>query len=250
MDSYFGVQFPPFGYVQGSLTASLTHNFLNNPTFPLTLQEYGAVDLTPVTLASRIGVKFTPIPILVLDTELMQGFGWPIPAFKAYGTGVGTMTNESGIHNMPFNTNGFQVNDTTTTATLQFDFGYLFPGNWTHVLVQSSHQLCYHQSTVKDGEGWVYQNTDYREGWDYNASFTLGYAFPAVPVLDMIVGQYEYGRKVVIGHLETYRLTGAIILKPFKKLTLLLGVRYNRLDNLYYGDEPWAGVMTINYLIF
>jgi hypothetical protein len=247
LDGSFSFQYPPLGYMLLGINGGASRNFLNNAVFPMTLQADLGLELSPVTFDERLRLRFTPVALLVFEAGYMGGLGWPIHSFKAHGCGLGSMTEESAIDDKP----GVEINNLSFKGTLQFDFGVIFPGDWHHVLIQSSHEASWWGSNAKKGQVWVYQNTDYKTGWAYNGSAVLGYSFPALPVLDTAALRYEYGWSPLFSRWEKGKVTLALMLVPLKRLNLTLAFWYDRTSGkIYYKDSPFAGAIMANWKIY
>ncbi|MCL2244753.1 MAG: hypothetical protein FWC03_09875 [Treponema sp.] len=151
----------------------------NNIRFSLT------GEITPVSLNGVIKTVLTPVAFLEFTTGGRVGVGWPINLFGSdlYGTGL----------NLP-DTNGSQKYDGEAFdalhlkfffgGTFQFDFAAIFPGDWNHVVMLSSHEINYqHNTRALDGQGWYYEADDgeNRNGWNYFGNIVLGYQMPRLP---------------------------------------------------------------------
>ncbi|MDR0909760.1 MAG: hypothetical protein LBM77_08345 [Spirochaetaceae bacterium] len=230
-DFGFGIQYPPAGYMQANFTESLTKSFSDDPIFPLTLSNFGKVNVTPVTLDYTAGASFTPIALLVLDVNAMIGTGWN--ALDNAGLAVLRDDGYHDIYSFVFNT--------AVKATLQFDFAVIWPGDWSHVVVQTGHEFRYRtMQAAADGQPWIYQTTEYINGWEWNGSAVLGYQFPAIPVLNMIALQAEFGQ--CLGDpvpsrkdWNLFKLTGAVFLDVTESFQLTLAGWYD-----YNGSDHWA----------
>jgi hypothetical protein len=84
-------------------------------------------------------------------------------------------------------------------AVLQFDLGAVIPGDWTHVLFQTYHQINYRANTLAgSGDSWSHENDggENRNGFNYYGSYVLGYQMPASPVLKTIAIMAEMEQKL------------------------------------------------------
>jgi hypothetical protein len=188
LDFGFARQHPPLGYWLFNLEGSVSKNFLDNGIFPMTLKPYINAQASLVTVDGVVGVTWTPIALLVIDANTLFGTGWSIPAFGAHGLNLGTMANSD-------SKNGGLLWNVGGSATLQFDFGIVIPGDWTHVLVQATIDGHYWKYIGHDDTTWVWQNVNYiHNGLAWTGTFVLGYQFPEkVKPLQMAVVQTAIG---------------------------------------------------------
>jgi hypothetical protein len=69
------------------------------------------------------------------------------------------------------------------------DFAALFPGDWNHVLFQTYHEFNYRgYSRAGANQSWYYEADagENMNGFNYYATYVLGYQMPNSPVLDMV----------------------------------------------------------------
>jgi hypothetical protein len=212
-DLGFAAMYPPLGLFQVNITESATTSFADDLIFPMTLRPYASLNLTPITLDAKLGVSFTPIALLVLDVYTGLGTGWDLLGNH------GLAREDTAVNGVVWNI--------AAAGTLQFDFGIIFPGDWTHIVVQSSHELNYKCFPgVPDGEVWVYQADANTNAWHYKGTATLGYQFPAVPILNMIALQLEFGGKIGT-NMNKLILTNAYFLDIADGFSLTLALIYD-----------------------
>jgi len=152
-------------------------------------------DITPVSLGGTLKTVFTPLAILEFSAGGRIGAGWAVNLFGSdiYGNGL----NRSGDDDKEvYYGNGFDAAHLKAWAggTFQFDFAAIFPGDWNHVVMQSSHEINYHSnSRALPGEGWYFEADDgeNNNGFNYYGNFILGYQMPLVPYLKMIAFMAE-----------------------------------------------------------
>ncbi|MEI6877175.1 MAG: hypothetical protein WCL50_18840 [Spirochaetota bacterium] len=67
-------------------------------------------------------------------------------------------------------------------ASLQFDTGAIWPGNWNHVFMQSYHEINYQYLTgTSAGDIWIYEGSGNRvDGFAYSSTTLIGYQIPLV----------------------------------------------------------------------
>ena len=140
-----------------------------------------AFELCPVTVRPLVSVSFTPLPFLVFSTGASIGTGWSAFGFKGL-----CKLDENGkiikksieYENLtPF---GNYYYDFWFSGLFQFDTGAIFPGDWTHAVMQASYTVSYVGVTgVDDGKIWLWQLVRNNcNGWRYTANFVLGYQMP------------------------------------------------------------------------
>jgi hypothetical protein len=177
-----------FPFLQGS--GPLTEN--NNITALL------VADATPVSINAIGEILWTPAAFFQLAGGGKAGSGWNMPL----GKGVGINAPEKGQappgspRKAKITGNAFEglIWSAWGAGILQFDLGAVMPGDWTHVLFQTRQEFRYGAYTLAGpGDSWVFENDDgeNRNGWNYYASYVLGYSMPRSPVLNTIAFMAE-----------------------------------------------------------
>jgi hypothetical protein len=174
-----------FPFLQGSNPLTRGNNIKTTIT----------ADVTPVSLAGIGEIVWTPVAFLLLSGGGQAGSGWNMPL----GDGIGLKKPENDIAPGP----GDPPRDMKVVGdnfdgliwkawgggTFQFDLGAVIPGDWTHVVFQTSHKFIYSAYTrAGPCDFWFFENDDGENmnGWKYAAMFLLGYQMPLSPVLDTI----------------------------------------------------------------
>ena len=140
-----------------------------------------AFELCPVTVRPLVSVSFTPLPFLVFSTGASIGTGWSAFGFKGLcklDENGKISKNSIEYENLtPF---GNYYYDFWFSGLFQFDTGAIFPGDWTHAVMQASYTVSYVGVTgVDDGKIWLWQLVGNNcNGWRYTANFVLGYQMP------------------------------------------------------------------------
>ena len=148
----------------------------------------GYLQITPVSLNLGGSASFTPLPFLVFSAGGEAGTGWTVPGLFETGLGVydNDLTSETYNHyiHSPFAMWNLK---TWIQGTFQFDFGALFPGDWTHVVMQFTYQTYYKKNTAAaDQQLWMWNLAGNQvNGWYQYMNGVLAYQFPAVKVLNM-----------------------------------------------------------------
>ena len=131
--------------------------------------------LTPITLDTQAGIVFTPIPVLNIGLGATAGTGWAIG--DAHGIGLYNPNAEKYEQCVPFTVWHYSF---ILQTNFQFDFGALFPGDWTHVLITANEQIYYEANTAaKKYELWEWTaGTDNVNGFAQAGNVMLGYMLP------------------------------------------------------------------------
>jgi hypothetical protein len=144
----------------------------NNLTFT------GIVGVSPVSVTGHVQAHWTPIAVLEFYGEAGLGTGWNLPI----ATGLAlTNRGSDGLSSFEKQDFGGIVWNAKAGGTFQFDFAAVFPGDWNHVVVQSSHEMKYRAYTgAAAGQAWCYEadDGDNRNGWSYYGNVFLGYQMP------------------------------------------------------------------------
>jgi len=155
-----------------------------------------STEVTPVSLDGIVKAVWEPIAFLQFSAGSRFGSGWSINLFGGDLYGVGfNLADENGeakYDGSAFDALNWRV---FGGGLFQFDLAALVPGDWTHVVVQTYHEISYRANTrAKNGESWYYENDDgeNRNGVMYFGNITLGYQMPKRPIfLNMIALQAE-----------------------------------------------------------
>ena len=153
----------------------------------------GYLQITPVSLNLGGIAAFTPLPFLVFAAGGECGTGWELGSFK---TGLGLYDDDplSETYNT-YKTMAFSSYNLKTwfQGTFQFDFGAIFPGDWTHVVMMYTYQAYYKKNTAAaDQQLWMWNLAGNQvNGWYQYMNGVLAYQFPAVDVLSMAGVMFE-----------------------------------------------------------
>lgn len=135
-----------------------------------------STEFTPVAGKLKAKVVFTPIAVANIFAGGLTGTGWPFLGI-AEGLSINE-PNEDSITPQPF---GGAVIKAYAGGTFQFDFGVIFPGDWTHVLLQLAPQIAYWKYTgADDSTAWQW-NADGGENFNsfrYEGTYVLAYQMP------------------------------------------------------------------------
>ena len=140
-----------------------------------------AFELCPVTVRPLVSVSFTPLPFLVFSTGASIGTGWSAFGFKGLcKLDENGKISKKSIEYENLTPFGNYYYDFWFSGLFQFDTGAIFPGDWTHAVMQASYTVSYVGVTgVDDGDIWLWQLVGNNcNGWRYTANFVLGYQMP------------------------------------------------------------------------
>ncbi len=176
--------FAPLTGIYSGLEGRITANY--SLTIPTPLGEHWLLnsanlnvkpsfEITPVSAKPAIDVTWTPLPFIVFSTGASAGTGWNLVGLQGMGY---------------FNEDTVKYDDATpftawfykfyVQGTFQFDFGAIFPGDWTHVQLMYTYQAYYHGlSGANNGDAWIWQCSGKRaNGWQNYQSLILAYGIP------------------------------------------------------------------------
>ncbi len=148
-----------------------THPLFSGATVECT----GGIEISPVTLRPSVQFEFLPVPFLILNAGASIGTGWNILGFDGFGVYNTSLTDYEDLK--PFR---HYFYDAWMGGTLQFDTGILWPGEWTHVVLQVGYEVKREAVTgVDDGEIWVWMESEnHANGFLYTMTAFLGYQMP------------------------------------------------------------------------
>ena len=131
--------------------------------------------LTPITFDTQAGIIFTPSPILNIGLGATAGSGRAIG--DSHGIGLYNPTVEKYEQSLPFTVWRYSF---CLQTNFQFDFGAIFPGEWTHIVITTNEQLYYEGNTAaKKYDLWEWSGgIDYVNGFKQTGNVMLGYMFP------------------------------------------------------------------------
>lgn len=149
-----------------------------------------ALELTPISLAPKFDVAFSPVAFLIFYTGGKIGTGWNLASLGAKGLAIFDEATQDYESVTPFASYFYQW---YAEGLFQFDLAALLPGDWNHVVTQARYKFLYEGVLNAGGpqEFWRCQGTlEKVNGWQYQASVVLGYQMPLL--LDMVALQFEF----------------------------------------------------------
>jgi len=163
--------------LQGSYSQSIFYPFLQGNsalTKDNNLELQIKTNLSPVTLNLESKAVITPIAFLKFEAGAHMGTGWNM-GFNGLGLNVDGTGNPE--------TRSFPgiVAKGWLQGTFQFDLAALWPGDWHHVVLSTSHKWTYQMfSGAEEAEPWQYLADDGQNfnGFLYEASYITGYQIP------------------------------------------------------------------------
>jgi hypothetical protein len=148
-----------------------------------------SANITPISLDGTVDFTLTPIAFIQVIAGSTLGSGWNVPGL---GDGLGINQREAGIGSPgeiigdPFDGLIWKVYG---AGLFQFDLAAVVPGDWNHVVFQTRQEINYRANTnAASGESWLFKadGGENRNGFNYYASYVLGYQMPASPVFNMV----------------------------------------------------------------
>ncbi len=190
-DSHFAAPDEPFRIIKARTTFAASYKIPvltgesplfagNNITFT------GKVMLTPVSLAPTLSVTFSPAAFFDLEAGIDSGSGWNIgmlkglrqynPAKKTYDD----ITSFSAWYIQPY-----------VKATIKFDVGALWPGDWHHIVGLASFGVGYQSLVGASQKIWEFQTyAGHADGMVYAQYYVIGYQMPIK--LSMIAMTFDF----------------------------------------------------------
>ena len=134
----------------------------------------GELNLTPVTYENQAIIYFSPSPVLTFSFESVAATGWSL--FGTDGLALYDKSSDSYKALTPFCDWKYSFAGKTE---FQFDFGFLFPGEWTHVVTKLSYTARYEACTAASRYlPWAAIGSETANGFTYSATGILGYMLP------------------------------------------------------------------------
>jgi hypothetical protein len=164
----------------------------DNPLFSGNNLNLGvSANFTPISLDGTVDLTWTPIAFLQIFAGSTLGSGWLWPGL---GDGLSRQvrgTTADGKSTTVREGTAFEalVWKVYWGGVFQFDLAAVLPGDWNHVVVQTRQEVNYRAYTGVDNTvSWLYKadSGENRNGFNYYASYVLGYQMPASPVFNMM----------------------------------------------------------------
>ena len=166
----------PIPYAQFAVTYTKPLDFGDNPIFSgANIMCVLGPTLTPITLDTQAGIVFTPSPVLNIGLGATAGTGWAIG--DAHGIGLYNSGTDKYVQSLPFTVWRYSI---CLQTNIQFDFGAIFPGDWTHIVITANEQIYYEgNSAAKKYDLWEWSSgIDNVNGFKQSGNVMLGYMFP------------------------------------------------------------------------
>jgi len=240
-------QYFTFPFLQGE--SPLTED--NNIKLGLT------AEVSPVSLAGRVGAVWTPIAFFLINAGGGIGSGWNFSLLgsEVYGIGINYPDDNGHSKHKGSAFDGMQWN-LYTGGTIQFDLAALIPGDWHHVVAKIDQSIIYKGYTsAEKNEAWYFEN-DYGEntnGFNYFGSYLVGYQMPLF--LDMVAilaesNLYLYdmpNREKWGDNKLRWIISGALSFAVHKQLGILLAAQFETVRN--YQEKNWEDLYYRNRTI-
>ena len=166
----------PVPYAQFVAMYTKPLDFGDNPIFSgANIAFVAGPTLTPITFDTQAGIIFTPSPILNIGLGATAGTGWAIA--ESHGIGLYNPAAGKYVQSLTFTVWRYSF---CFQTNFQFDFGAIFPGEWTHIVITANEQLYYQGNTAaKKYDLWEWTGgIDYVNGFNQSGNVMLGYMFP------------------------------------------------------------------------
>ena len=127
------------------------------------------LEITPASLTPNLSLSFTPIALLELKVGSKAGTGW---------LGMSEYSFEKPEYeDLTAFKHWYLYN--YASATLMFDFGAVWEGDWHHIVTTASYEIAYQKLTGTD-RIWRWQASAFplADGWVYAQHYFLGYMMP------------------------------------------------------------------------
>jgi hypothetical protein len=150
----------------------------NNVSLALT------AEISPISLNGQAEAVWTPAAFFQLSAGGRIGSGWKLNAFGQEAYGIGLNREKAGASGAAEHAGSVfdgLLWKTQAGGALQFDLGTLIPGDWTHVVARTYHEINYAGYTAaSSNESWYYENDDGENtnGFNYYGNFLVGYQMP------------------------------------------------------------------------
>ncbi|MCQ2592103.1 MAG: hypothetical protein MJ188_04905 [Treponema sp.] len=172
--AYSGIELRTTGFADYTIPTPLGEHWLVSDA-SIVLEP--ALELTPVSLRPMFSASFTPLPFLIFSAGSSFGLGWNVLGFE----GLCYLDTPTSNYKPLKTFNNFYY-DFWAQATFQFDTGAIIPGDWSHVVMLASYQICYSALTnVANGQIYEWQaSVNKANGLKYYSSIILAYQMPLV----------------------------------------------------------------------
>ncbi|MGI6433273.1 MAG: hypothetical protein ACOXZ4_05435 [Sphaerochaetaceae bacterium] len=136
----------------------------------------GVLGVSPVAATLSFDGILTPIAVAEIALGGSVGTGWNFFSTDMQGLRIGDGVAAAESHSMQ----GIYY-EGRASATLQFDTAAIWPGEWNHVVLKTTHQLSYKGYTAAPNspDGWEYETGGlHQNGLNYKGDYVIGYQMP------------------------------------------------------------------------
>jgi len=137
----------------------------------------GSIELTPLTIVPGIKTTWVPFPFMELSMGTQAGSGWNLGSMGAIAEY--NPLESSYVHYPSFSALYFK---SYAQMILQMDTGFIWPGDWNHVVMQYTYQAYYNAlfGTVQ-GNLWYWPPEENKySGWSAYQCLIIAYQMPLV----------------------------------------------------------------------
>ena len=133
-----------------------------------------ALQISPVSLTPSASVTISPIAFLELSAGGKTGTGWNLAGIQGMGEySISKKEYEDISAFSHWYLYGYG------SATLMFDFGEVWEGDWHHIVMTATYEAGY-QKLTGTSDVWQWQANSYpmANGWIYTQDYFVGYKMP------------------------------------------------------------------------
>ena len=236
-----------FPFMEGS--NPLTED--NNIAFSLT------AEISPVSVNGLAEAVWTPIAFFQVVTGGRIGSGWNTNLFGKNAIGIGLNREKSdGTGRAEHSGAAFDglLWKAQAGGVFQFDLAVFIPGDWTHVVARTYHEINYMGYTAADpGESWYYENDNGENinGFCYYGNLFVGHQLPIILNTVGLLAEAElrlyntpnrrfWGDELphwtfsILGNFSVTKKINAVLITQFRTVRNYKGLNW---ENQYYRNR-------------
>lgn len=162
--------------LEGILTWRHTLPFLTAPgvlTEGNNLSVATKAAMTPISFVGTAEAVLTPLAVLKFRAGASSGWGWTIAGLKGLGVNMDGKTDPDSLRG--------QLLQAWGAGTFQFDFGAVFPGDWTHIVTVADAKILWQNYTGATADQVWYWQADSGEnlnGIKFLGTYFVGWQLP------------------------------------------------------------------------
>lgn len=134
----------------------------------------GSFCLTPVSFSPDLSITFSPAAFFDLSASFTTGSGWNIGSLY----GIREYNPKKGVYDELPSLRAWYMKG-AVAATIKFDVGALWPGDWHHIVGMASFEVGYQSLLGASQTVWEWQTfAGHADGWVYQQYYVIGYQMP------------------------------------------------------------------------